>query len=334
MKSLPKPEESRLAHRNGGDDLFKPPQIEGLVMLPLSLIDPNPDDERRRLVPRKEETMAASIRVGGVIEPIAVIQIGKRYQTIRGHRRVRGAITADLKTIPAIILNASRDRIELELDAIVGNDEREPTHLVDKAVKYRKILKTGVYRSAEALAHRLTKTKEWMSELLSILDLPPCLLEKVRTSEHNIPLDALSKISRVKDSEFQSDLVDAAAAKATVKQIRRWIKDGKIVRVIEPDEDQDSRATIAQAKAPENQPAKTDGMVRAEKIDALFVAKAMKRIRSKVQERFDTPPPPLPKRLFIAGKVRVSIKSLNDEPLSPARCLTALNEALRQAREK
>ena len=74
-----------------------PPEI------PLSAIDPNPEQPRRVFDEAQLARLAASIRVHGVLQPIVLRRAGTRYELVVGERRWRASQAAGLETIPAVI---------------------------------------------------------------------------------------------------------------------------------------------------------------------------------------------------------------------------------------
>ena len=72
-------------------------------MLPIRLIDPNPDQPRRSFDEEALKELAQSIRAVGVIQPIIVKAEGERYTIIAGERRYRASRLAELDEIPAIV---------------------------------------------------------------------------------------------------------------------------------------------------------------------------------------------------------------------------------------
>src|SRR5437764_13562423 len=88
------------------------------TILPLSMIEANPDQPRTNL--GNIEELAASIREKGVLEPILVREVApNRYQIISGEPRVRAATMAGLDEIPAIELDVD-DKEQLEI-ALIEN---------------------------------------------------------------------------------------------------------------------------------------------------------------------------------------------------------------------
>ena len=72
-------------------------------LLPVSEIDPNPDQPRRTFNPRQLAELSSSIERHGVLQPIVVRRAGSRYELIVGERRLRATQLAGLKTIPAVL---------------------------------------------------------------------------------------------------------------------------------------------------------------------------------------------------------------------------------------
>ena len=70
------------------------------------------------------ESLAASIREHGVLQPILVTETLDGYQLVAGERRFRAAQLAGLERIPAVVRQLA-DREQLEL-ALVENLQREP----------------------------------------------------------------------------------------------------------------------------------------------------------------------------------------------------------------
>ena len=73
-----------------------------LAELPLSQIEPDPDQPRQDLGDLTE--LAASIRELGVVQPILVSVAGfERYRVLAGERRFSAAKLAGLAKVPAIV---------------------------------------------------------------------------------------------------------------------------------------------------------------------------------------------------------------------------------------
>src|SRR6202050_5873517 len=73
---------------------------ESFLQVDIDLIDPSPFQPRSRFREEALEELAQSIRASGIVQPIVVRPVGKRYQLIAGERRWRGAPRAPLSPGP------------------------------------------------------------------------------------------------------------------------------------------------------------------------------------------------------------------------------------------
>ena len=91
-----------------GDAAVRPNAETGASVrtLPIDQIDANPFQPRSDFDPAELESLADSIRVQGVLQPIMVRShptIVDRYQIVAGERRFRAAMQAGLTEIPTIV---------------------------------------------------------------------------------------------------------------------------------------------------------------------------------------------------------------------------------------
>lgn len=114
------------------------------------------------------QTLAASIREHGVIQPILVTETLDGYQLVAGERRVRAARAAGLERIPAVIRQLA-DREQLEL-ALVENLQREDLDPLESARAYRQLIDEFGF-SQEHLAERVGRARSTVTNTLRLLDL-------------------------------------------------------------------------------------------------------------------------------------------------------------------
>jgi len=117
------PDKSKMRHdAHFVEELVKRSTTHVGQYLPLSVIDPNPEQPRSQL--GNLEELTASIREKGVLEPILVrAKANNRYEIISGERRFRAATAAGLDEIPTIELDAD-ERESLEI-ALIENIQRK-----------------------------------------------------------------------------------------------------------------------------------------------------------------------------------------------------------------
>jgi ParB family chromosome partitioning protein len=160
--------DSLLGMGEGGSE---PSSLESaeLVHIDVNLIDPNPYQPRRQFDPAEIASLADSLRQHGMIQPVIVRAVDGRYQLIAGERRLRAGIEAQLRDIPARVMELDDQRVT-EL-AMVENLQREDLNAIDKAVAFRDYLKR-YGGTQEGLAGRLGLDRSTISNLIRLLDLP------------------------------------------------------------------------------------------------------------------------------------------------------------------
>ena len=90
-------------------------------MVPIDLIDPNPNQPRQVMGDLSE--LMASIAEKGIIEPLVLRQRGERYQIIAGERRYQAAVQVGLRELPGVIREGDDNEV-LEV-ALVENLQRK-----------------------------------------------------------------------------------------------------------------------------------------------------------------------------------------------------------------
>jgi ParB family chromosome partitioning protein len=140
----------------------------GSTEIPIARVRPNPRQPRQRIDELELETLAASIREHGILQPILVTEVLDGYQVVAGERRLRASQLAGLERIPAIIRQLA-DREQLEL-ALVENLQREDLGPLEEAHAFRSLVdEFGM--SQEAIAARVGRARSTVSNTLRLLDL-------------------------------------------------------------------------------------------------------------------------------------------------------------------
>ena len=161
------------------------PLAGGVAEIALDEIDTSGDQPRVRFEEAPLAELTRSIAAHGVLQPIVVERVGRRYRIIAGERRYRAAQRAGLHRIPAAI-RASDDDERLTL-ALIENIQREDLTPLEEANAYRRIIDaTGV--SHEELAMSVGKHRSTIANSLRLLALPEemrsALAEGAMTAGH------------------------------------------------------------------------------------------------------------------------------------------------------
>ena len=136
----------------------------------LDRIRPNPRQPRQRMDQNELDSLAASIREHGVLQPILVTETIDGYQLVAGERRFRASQQAGLERIPAVIRQlADRDQLEL---ALVENLQRADLGPMEEAHAYRALVDDFAL-THEQIAQRVGRAKSTITNTLRLLDLDP-----------------------------------------------------------------------------------------------------------------------------------------------------------------
>ena len=170
--------EALFGREEGG---FEPGSFEGAELLQVAVdqVDPNPFQPRRQFDQAEIASLADSLRLHGMLQPILVRAVGLRYQLIAGERRLRASIEAQLHEIPARVMNLDDQRV-FEL-AMVENLQRQDLNALDKAGAFRDYL-ARYGGTQEELAGRLGLDRSTVSNLIRLLELPDEILDAVRSN--------------------------------------------------------------------------------------------------------------------------------------------------------
>ena len=150
-------------------------------MLPIHKVEPNPNQPRQNFDPEELQALADSIANHGVVQPLTVREVANGYyQIIAGERRWRAARMAELREIPAVIIEAD-DRKVMEL-ALIENLQRQDLNPVEEALGYQTLMQDyGL--TQEDTAKQVGKSRPAVANALRLLNLSDKILEMIRKGE-------------------------------------------------------------------------------------------------------------------------------------------------------
>ena len=139
-------------------------------MVPLSAIEPNPEQPRREFDEEKLAQLADSISRYGVLQPLLVRDLGNgRYQLVAGERRWRAARMAGLTELP-VQLRQLEGGEELEV-SLIENLQREDLNPIEEAVSYKTLQEKFNLTQAD-VAERVGKGRATVANAVRLLELP------------------------------------------------------------------------------------------------------------------------------------------------------------------
>jgi ParB family transcriptional regulator, chromosome partitioning protein len=140
-----------------------------VMEIPLEKILPNPMQPRKTFLEDHLQSLVASIKEFGVVQPVIVVGKGDHYQLVIGERRWRAAQQAGLKTIPAVIKEYSpAEGLQV---ALIENIQRQDLNPIEEANAFKFLLKEYAL-THDDLARRLGKSRSALTNALRLLQLP------------------------------------------------------------------------------------------------------------------------------------------------------------------
>ena len=166
-------------------------QGDSIFWVEVEKIVPNPFQPRREFDEAKLKELSESVRMYGILQPLTVTRrevqnedgsFRSEYELIAGERRLRASKLAGLAQVPVIIREGEQSEQEkLEL-AIIENLQREDLNAVDRALAFRQLADVfGL--SHTQVAHKVGRSREYVSNTIRLLALPDYMLTALRTGD-------------------------------------------------------------------------------------------------------------------------------------------------------
>jgi ParB family chromosome partitioning protein len=159
------------ASRQGAETQIPVSRVH-VIEISQDMIEINPHQPRRIFKEEELKSLAASIAVDGVIQPVTVTKtnIPGKYLLIAGERRLRASKLAGLSKIPAIIREPMSDQEQLRV-ALIENIQRQDLNVLEEAEAYQSLIEDfGL--TQEQCAEKVGKERSTVANILRILHLP------------------------------------------------------------------------------------------------------------------------------------------------------------------
>ncbi|WP_254073036.1 ParB/RepB/Spo0J family partition protein [Acidisphaera sp. S103] len=166
-----------------GDVALRPQSEKGTSVsaIPIDQIDANPFQPRTDFDASELESLAESIRVQGILQPILVRShptTPDRYQIVAGERRFRAAMQVGLTEIPTILRDM--DDSDAAVVALVENLQRQDLNAIEEAEGYQRLL-ADFGLTHESLGYAVSKSRSHIGNTIRLLRLPDPVLRDVRS---------------------------------------------------------------------------------------------------------------------------------------------------------
>jgi ParB family chromosome partitioning protein len=229
----PQPPQAPVAGAGGAAAAVAPALApsESFQQVDIDLIDPSPFQPRSRFREEALEELAQSIRSSGIVQPIVVRPVGKRFQLIAGERRWRAAQRAALSRVPAVVRDV-RDEIALEM-TLVENLQREDLNPVEQARAFQR-LTDEFHLTQEQAAERTGKDRATIANSVRLLRLEESILDLLE--EGRISAGHGRALLAISEPKQRLDLArKIARGGMTVRQVERFANRSSKIKAELPD---------------------------------------------------------------------------------------------------
>lgn len=168
-RGLGKSLDALLAYAGNEPDVMNDSAKEALTQLSINQIEPGKYQPRRAMDAESLSDLANSIRAQGIIQPLIVRPVGKKFEIIAGERRFRAAQLAGLHNVPVIVRHVP-DEAAIAM-ALIENIQREDLNPVEEATALERLL-NEFGMTHQQVADAVGKSRTSVTNLLRLLALP------------------------------------------------------------------------------------------------------------------------------------------------------------------
>jgi ParB family chromosome partitioning protein len=153
-----------------GQDYAALDQVQSSKTVAIDLLQPGRYQPRHRFDDEPMDSLVASIREKGILQPILVRRTSdRRFEIVAGERRWRAAQRVGLHEVPILVKDLSpRDALEV---AIVENVQRQDLSPIEEALGYKRLI-DDFHHTQEDIARVVGKSRSHIANLLRLLELP------------------------------------------------------------------------------------------------------------------------------------------------------------------
>jgi ParB family transcriptional regulator, chromosome partitioning protein len=142
----------------------------------ISRIRPNRYQPRKKFNEQELDSLSASIKEQGIIQPLLLRRHEDGYELVAGERRLRAAKLAGFKEVPCVIRELT-EKQALEM-SLVENIQRENLNPMEEADAYHRLI-TEFDLTQEATAIRVGKSRPAVANYLRLRQLPETIKESI-----------------------------------------------------------------------------------------------------------------------------------------------------------
>lgn len=207
----------------GLEALIPPSKHNNLENIAVSRIRPNPNQPRKAFDAEALESLTASIRSVGILQPIVVRPDGFDYVLVAGERRWRAAQEAGLGEIPALIRETDEGGSLTE--ALIENLQREDLSPLEEAAAFQQLEQDFAMTHAE-IGERVGRSRAAVSNTIRLLNLSPPIQAALASGD--ISAGHARALLGLADRALAEHLAERSVAEGwSVRQLEEAVRVGK-----------------------------------------------------------------------------------------------------------
>jgi ParB family transcriptional regulator, chromosome partitioning protein len=216
--------------------------------IPLELIDEPAVPERETMEEWDLAELALSIAGEGLIKPLIVKQVGERFETIAGHRRLLGCRLAKYSPVPCRV--KINDQVDDLAILVAENQHVEAVNTVEEARFYRRVLVEMCENDVDLLCLKVRRKRNYVEDRLVLLMGYPNVIDALQAKK--ISFAVARELNKVKDPNRLLIMLDVSITQgASARQVEQWRREADneaAIQVASPNPD--DQATNPSAIAP------------------------------------------------------------------------------------
>lgn len=194
--------------------------MAGIIDIPVEKLNDMAHAVREQIKPDDVNGLTNSIARLGILSPLVVEKDGDKYNIVSGHRRLRAAVLANLKTVPCIIKDVSVSEVKEMVFA--ENFFRADLSPVEQAAAIKDVIDTGAM-TVEQVAAGFHRTEHWVGRQVGLLSWPDDVLGAVHTGVLSVA--AASNLALITDDNYRGFLLrNANESGCTARVSASWLQ--------------------------------------------------------------------------------------------------------------
>jgi ParB/RepB/Spo0J family partition protein len=186
---------------------------------PLSALRPDPGQPRKFFSSDDVDSLAASLKAVGLINPIVV---DGKNQIIVGELRFRAAKKAGLKEVPVRIIDCSKDeKLRMQLEENINQFAMSPIEIAEALKRVFGVTAVTETNCAE-IARKTGKNRQWVLDHVHLLQLAAPIIREIKRQK--LPVRTVRALSRIQKLEEEGEVKRGVSKKFAEKVIRGEVR--------------------------------------------------------------------------------------------------------------